>query len=82
MENIKVVDEKGNPIVLIPFKAKSSYVLSRYEANSVGIDFRDYAKDIVTKHIASEIRKNLFFTEKENEDGSITIQAETIYYGI
>ena len=82
MNNIKVVDEKGNPIVLIPFKAKASYVLSRYEYDNTGINLIEYAKDIVTKHIASEIRKNLFFTEKENEDGSITIQAETIYYGI
>ena len=82
MENIKVLDEKGNPVVLMPFKAKAWHILDAVEIRSVGIDSIEYAKDIVTKHIASEIRKNLFFTEKENEDGSITIQAETIFYGI
>lgn len=82
MENIKVVDEKGNLIVLIPFKVKALHILDSVEIRDVGIDSIEYAKDIVTKHIASEIRKNLFFTEEENEDGSITIKAETIYYGV
>lgn len=38
MENIKVLDEKGNPVVLIPFKAKAWHILDAVEIRSVGID--------------------------------------------
>lgn len=38
MKNIKVVDEKGNLVVLMPFKAKAWHILDSVEIRSVGID--------------------------------------------
>lgn len=82
MENLKVIDNEGNVVFLKPIKVTSRYQVSKLDLNSSSIDVKDYARGLITHNLAKEIGKNLFFTETELPDGSIIIEARTVFYGI
>lgn len=82
MENLKVIDNEGNEVFLKPIKVTSRYQVSKLNLNNTqAIDVKKHARAIIAKKIAEEMEKNLFFTEIELPDGSIIIEARTVFYG-
>lgn len=82
MENLKVLDEKGNPVVLRPIKLIGQHELNSIELNSESIDFKEVAKEMIVRKMAEEMYKNLLFTEKYSPDGGLIIEARTYFYGL
>lgn len=82
MENLKVLDEKGNTVILRPIKLIGRNELNNIELNSESIDFKEVAKEMIVRKMAEEMYKSLFFTEMESPNGGLIIEARTYFYGL
>jgi len=81
MQEIIVFDENYNPVQFDRIKLKGRYELTKYEAQSPGIDFVSYAKYYIAKQMVEEMMKSLFFIERKLPDGGVSIEFETSFYG-